>query len=319
MAAIEKIREREAPDERVDFVYVLEGAVDGVDIFTLAPTLLHLGQLINDSNNALNPAIQKVGVNVRPFRPGSFVVDIDVFRSAGDFAQGLLMTAGLVGVPEILKALGLIADTGTSLIDLLKALRGKTPTVEQVKPNEYRITADNGSTALTINGNVHQLFMSPAIADNMKKIYETPMQSPGVSGVRTFLKGQESETQVLVTRQEAAEIQVPPVVEAPPTDHAVSESTVFLNPSKVSVEGEGGQWWFRRGGLKLTATIRDPDFLRLCKDGDVRMHHTDLLQVVLRETQTVRNTKVVSVYEIVKVLKYRRADEQMELPIRHDG
>jgi hypothetical protein len=57
-------------------VYKLEGDIREIDIFKLAPTLLALGGLIQASNRELFPDGQDVGVNVKPFREGSFIVDL---------------------------------------------------------------------------------------------------------------------------------------------------------------------------------------------------------------------------------------------------
>jgi hypothetical protein len=50
-------------------VYKLEGDIREVDIFKLAPTLLALGELIQDSNQ-LFPDGRDIAVNVKPFRKG---------------------------------------------------------------------------------------------------------------------------------------------------------------------------------------------------------------------------------------------------------
>jgi hypothetical protein len=51
-------------------VYKLEGDIREVDIFKLAPTLLALGELIQDSNHQLFPDGRDIAVNVKPFRKG---------------------------------------------------------------------------------------------------------------------------------------------------------------------------------------------------------------------------------------------------------
>jgi hypothetical protein len=67
-------------DGHLNFIYKLEGDVTEVDVFKLAPTLLALGELIQDSNAELNPgSTKKISVNVKPFREGSFIVDLRLF------------------------------------------------------------------------------------------------------------------------------------------------------------------------------------------------------------------------------------------------
>src|SRR6266496_2242428 len=67
------------PENHLNFVYKLEGDIREVDIFKLAPTLLALGELIQESNRLLHPEGNEIGVNVKPFREGSFIVDLSMF------------------------------------------------------------------------------------------------------------------------------------------------------------------------------------------------------------------------------------------------
>ncbi len=65
--------------ESLNFIYELEGDIREIDVFSLAPTLLALGNLLQESNRQLYPQGREIGVNVKPFRPGSFIVDLNLF------------------------------------------------------------------------------------------------------------------------------------------------------------------------------------------------------------------------------------------------
>src|SRR5688572_19570794 len=108
--AMSPLRKKKAPPARpVHLIYELSGEVGAVDVFTLAPALLSLGQLIQESNATLNPGGDTVVVEVRPFREGSFIVDL-VLNPATAYAPQLAMAAG-GGIWETLKAIGLVAST----------------------------------------------------------------------------------------------------------------------------------------------------------------------------------------------------------------
>src|SRR2546421_9972780 len=64
---------------RVDFIYKLGGNPSEVDVFALAPTLLALGKLIQEGNRTLYPDGKQIAVSVKPFRGGSFIVDVSLF------------------------------------------------------------------------------------------------------------------------------------------------------------------------------------------------------------------------------------------------
>src|SRR6266498_4642026 len=69
------------PNNKVDFIYKLAGEPTEINVFELAPTLLALGQLIQDSNRTLYPEGSEIAVNVKPFKEGSFIVDISLFST----------------------------------------------------------------------------------------------------------------------------------------------------------------------------------------------------------------------------------------------
>src|SRR5207245_954722 len=69
---------RTAAKKTVDLVYKLDGALKEIDVFKLAPALTGLGEIVQNAHKILG-AEHEVGVNVRPFERGSFVVEISLF------------------------------------------------------------------------------------------------------------------------------------------------------------------------------------------------------------------------------------------------
>lgn len=290
--------------EHVHLVYALEGDVRSVDVFSLAPTLLSLGRLIQDSSRTLNPLGEELAVNVRPFRAGSFVVDVVVFAQTAE-GQGMLAT-GLIGAPAIiqtLRAIGLIADAKETAISLLKKLRGQKKQPVEIEPGEYRYTVGDGN--VSVSGNVHQLVQNPTIVQNIQNVYGTPLADPNISAVKSFLEGREVETEVRVEKDDLSELGLPSTA---PLDRALSvvsnTTTVLLNPKRIALDGEGRNWSFNRGDHILTATIRDADFLRRVSSGETRLGHTDVLKVELQETQRIEGGKIRASNEVLRVLQH---------------
>lgn len=113
-------------ERHLNFVYKLDGNVAEVDIFKLAPTLLDLGELIQDSNKELNPGGRQIGVNVKPFREGSFIVDLSIF-SGSNFQQiiDILTPHSLEQIKILLKIIGLIGDGTFGAVKAIKSWRSK--------------------------------------------------------------------------------------------------------------------------------------------------------------------------------------------------
>lgn len=303
--------------ETLEFVYQLEGDVDAIDVFQLAPTLLSLGKLIQDSNQILNPG-EKVSVNVRPFRPGSFTVDVLLWVQDPHLQQ--LAMAGLVAsaatgksILDVLKAIGLIADVKNSAIEVIRRLRGTPKAVESVGPGQFRYSADD-NTSITVDSSVHQVLQNSSVVQNIQNVYVQPLSSPKVTGVRSFLPGDEQGSEVRLTKDDVP-LMNSFVAGSPDAKPPVTRtSIVTLKPSRGSFEGEAGNWSFRWGDTKLRVTIRDQGFLDRVRAGVIRLHSTDLLRVDLQETEAVRGGEVHVTREILNVIDYMPGARQVDLP-----
>ncbi len=185
------------PENHLNFVYQLEGDVREVDVFKLAPTLLALGQLIQDSNRELYPDGREIGVNVKPFRDGSFIVDLSVFPDSNlkqllDF----FTPQSLEQLKTLLEIIGLIAGgTGATVFGAVKAmkfLRGRPKSVEEIQPGEFRLTTVD-DRSITIDRSTNTLLQNSSITNNIFKIYVDPLEAqPNIEDVKTYLKDDES-------------------------------------------------------------------------------------------------------------------------------
>jgi hypothetical protein len=120
---------------------------------------LALGSLIQQSNQELFPEGQDVGINVKPFREGSFIVDLRLF-SPTHLQQIItfLTPHSIEQLNSLLQSIGLIATgVGTTTMGALQAikfLKGKPKSVEQIGPGEFRYTSHE-DTSITVAAPVH--------------------------------------------------------------------------------------------------------------------------------------------------------------------
>jgi hypothetical protein len=313
------------PDRHLNLVYKLDGNVKEIDVFKLAPTLLALGELIQESNREINPDGRQIGVNVKPFREGSFIVDLTIFPSSNiQQVIDLLTPHSLEQLKTLLEVIGLISTgVGVSVVGAVKAikwLKGKPKSIEEVKPGEFRYTTIDDKS-FTVNGPVHKILSNNSITTNIFKIYGTPLEEmPSVTDVETYIDGDDS-TKVQVTRDEIPAIREFANPAALPSDVSETvkeslQSDVYLNPKRVAVDGDPRDWSFHRGESIITATIKDKDFMERCAKGEYRLHSSDLLTVDLLEKQRVTGTKVMKpTYEIIKVKSYILGMQQKELDL----
>src|SRR5437868_6487387 len=235
------------PDNHINFVYKLEGDVQEIDVFRLAPTLLAIGELIQESNDEVNPNGRQIGINVKPFREGSFIVDLTIFP--GNHLQQLLdilSNPALQQIKTLLEWIGLVVVAPVGAVQVIKFLKGKPKSIEEVGPGQFRYTSID-DRSLTVEGPVHQLISNSSITTNIYRVYAAPMeQMPSVTDVRTFMKDAEDQP-MIVTRDEIPAIKdfVTASADATSPVEKVEEQThygVYLNPKRGSFDGDPKDW-----------------------------------------------------------------------------
>ncbi len=307
------------PETHINFVYELDGEITEIDVFKLAPTLLALGELIQESNDEINPNGRQIGVNVKPFREGSFIVDLTVFPQT-NFQQllDILSLHSIEQIKTLLEWIGLI--TGASgivgVVQLIKWLKGRPRAVDEIRPGEFRYTAGDDKS-ITVAAPVHKLYSNSTITNHIYQVYASPMEKDSsISDVKTYIQGHR-ETEVRCTRSDVPILKesLNPSSVAIYNNEIIKEQIhrgVYLNPKRGSFENDPRDWSFYRGKDEvITATIKDKIFLREYAEGKYRLNSSDLLTVDLLERQTVVGTIVKKpVYEIVSVTNYVKGPEQ---------
>jgi hypothetical protein len=320
--SVSQLAVREMPENRLNFVYELEGDIRELDVFRLAPTLLALGALLQESNRRLNPG-SEIGVNAKPFREGSFIVDLTVF--SGTNWQQLVeffKPHSVEQLKTLLETIGILSTgIGTVTMGAVQAIKylGRRPEkVEEVGPSEFRYTTQDKS--ITVKAPVHTLLSDSTIVQNIYQIYGPPIEgSQQIKDVKTFIEGDES-TAVVVSRDEAGIIrEFAGSGGANPEAEAEKEHIsfgVYLNPKRGSFGDDPKDWSFWRGDEVITATIKDRSFLAQYARGEIRLNESDLLTVDLLERQRIQGTKVLKpIYEIIRVVDYKKGAEQQRLPM----
>jgi len=236
-------------NNRVNFIYALKGEPTEIDVFQLAPTLLSLGQLIQDSNHALYPDGQEIAVNVKPFREGSFIVDVVLFPMSGlDQLFDLVRQMSAHQIKEVLQTLGIIAGSTATVLTAIKALRKPAKRIDKLGPKEYRYTSEDNNS-ITVGEGVHTLLQNPIIINNVNNVFAKPLEREGITAIESYLRD-EPDTKTIVPKEEAVAITefASAAIEAPQeTTNETTTEGVYLNPKRGSFDGDGSSWSFHRG------------------------------------------------------------------------
>ena len=302
----------------MNLVYELYGEVgEGIDVFDLAPLLLSIGEILQEGNKTLFPRGKELSVNIKPFREGSFIIDVallhkDLLQAALDFV--LNPSNDVENIKALLKALGIIGGEGIGLFQLVKFLKGKLPSLMELKDGKF-ILFNYERTQITIDESVHKLYTNPIIGKEINRVGQI-IEKDNIREVESYIKGEEQKTKMVKEDAKYFKEYIPgnsiekeQIVE--------NESVIVLNPKRGSYEGESNAWSFRKGGSRdevINATIKDADFLTKIKEGKIRPAHTDLLKVRILAKQKIVGTEVVSVtYDILKIEEYTKSPEQTKL------
>lgn len=304
----------------VNLIYRLEGRIeDGVDVFDLAPLLLSIGEIIQEGNKVLFPNGKDLAVNIKPFKEGSFIIDIallhkDLLQAILDFT--LNPSNDAENIKELLKALGIIGGEGVGLVQLVKFLKGKIPSLIQLKDGRF-IIFNFENKKISIDQSVHKLYTNPVIGQEINRIGKI-ISTDNIEKVESYIREERGAGGTEIRKEDAEYLkQYTPGKMEQQEKTIENKVVVFLNPKRGSFEGEGNSWSFRKGGHReeiITATIKDNDFLKQIESGRVRLVHTDLLKVEMLEKQKVIGNEVVSVTnDILKVIDYVESPKQIEL------
>lgn len=300
--------------KKINLIYQLQGpgVEKGVDVFKLSPLLFSIGDLLQTSQQIAHPNGHELGINIKPFKKGSFIIELSLFAQTNlQQLIDLVNTDSIKEIKETLEWLGIISATGMySVIKIYKFLKGQPKKFEEVGPDEVRVVAKDGN-AISVNKTVFSLFQNNKIQQNLYNIYGNFLGQEGVEAVQSHLTGGEKEA-VKITKADVPHFNPANAIPMEGKENENRNITrVFLKPKRVSLEGEPDNWSLRKGvDVILTATIRDTDFLNKVKSGEIRLANEDLLEVDLLEIQTLKDNEVGVKYEVVRVVNYQKSPIQ---------
>ncbi len=300
-------------------VYELKGGISEIDVFKLAPTLLSLGNLIQESNRELFPDSGDLAVNAKPFQEGSFIIALNLV-SPSHLHQlvELLKPHSLEQLEQLLECIGLIGGGTIGAVRAIQLLKGKPKAVEPLGANEVRYTAKDGSS-FTVKSAVNSLLSNNSIVQNIYSVYAPPMlDQPEIESIKTFYEEHEEQS-VTITREELPALEE--FKESSQTlagpDQSVTDiihQGVLLNPKRGAFGNDGKDWSFWRGDGIITANVKDRAFLAKIASGELRLNESDLLTVTLLEYRKLRGTTILKpTYDVTQVTEYKRGPIQPKL------
>lgn len=288
----------------------------GVDAAELAQVLGGLTGLLAETAKASGES-GTVSLKVRPFREGSFIVDLvmTVVQPLVD----IFTTDEASAISNILAVVGFGA-AGKGVVGVVRKIGGHVCDFRDNGDGTYSYGQD------VVGPAVHAALQSPEVAECARKVvcgsFGGTIKAKNVTfnvmgGGTTTISADEA--QAFSTFATEAKTKVP-------TDRSVSSVShgVYLCPDSGSYHGGRSGYSFitpgDSGAVYRHVTIEDEEFLAKVASGDVRLGGGDMLRVDLRTEQSVgRNNRLTTSYAIERVLEYVKLPTQEQRTLFDDG
>jgi hypothetical protein len=280
-----------------------------MDVQELAVALLGLSDVVDEAAAVTFGQEARVGLRVSSgFRRGSFIVDLEVVSQLhADFVR-LMSQPAVVAWAQLLALLGFSA---TSLIDVVRWLRGKKPrkVVANRDEDEVEITASDGRRR-RVPTRTWKLVTSSKARSGLARLVR-PLRKPEVDTVE--LRRSDGDA-VQIGKDEVDAFSVP-------LDHdgeLVVESERLVKVIRVSFV-KGQKWRVAEGTPKYNVSVLDDEFFDKVVSGALRIGSQDLFRVILRSRQWYEGEQVKASFEIVKVIDHIPRESQKDLPFPKAG
>jgi len=286
-----------------------------IGVKELAPALLSIGELLEESNAILNGERATIVVNIKATRPGSVIIDLSVGQHLLSQTLGLFSSQGVDAVVnakallEIIFGIGLAPTAG--LVGLIKWVRNRRiKSVTNIKMGKYEITTEDGDVYIA-TAEEFKLFGLINIRKKFEAIITRPLLSEGIDGVSFGKQTKQQE----VTKEEAEYFSAPEIEQ-----EIIDESEVEMSLQVVSISfQDAGKSRFSDGNATFYAEIKDNEFNQRVKLNEVSFSHDDLLRVKLDRKQSIGPGGIKTDYQIIKVLEHRSAAVQLNFPFTQNN
>lgn len=285
-------------------------AFSEIDVRTLAPALLAIGDLLEAATFAMNGDKVKPQVNVRgSFKTGCFGIDFslatDWAKGVKDFFAGEEATA-TANALAILKALGFVVSGGAvGLIALIKWLNGRK--ITKVELGEHTAKIYTESDLIEVEKQVLALFQDLRTRKALEQSLE-PLQREGID---SFAVGSDSEIYLTLDKYDI------PLMKAPiAEDRLLIDDVRKMAFSIVSLAfKEDNKWRLHDGQATISALIEDAPFLERIDKSLTSFSKGDVLvcMVAVKQWQTETGTRTE--YTVTQVLEHIMAGKQLGLPL----
>jgi hypothetical protein len=277
-----------------------------MDARDLAPALIGLCDLIDESNRIINQGRARIDVKVRTLKDGSFSIDVSLVQSLVDQAVDLLSGRHITALIALVTLLGLAKGGTVGLLELIRRLKGLAPrAVKDMGEGKVEIMLDDG-TALQVKKEALLIYQSRKARVAAHSVTK-PLEREGIEEAAIIHNKEVVQT---ITKSEAKYFE--PTFEE---TRRVTDRRTMLRIQALWFRGEN-KWRFLEAETPISATIDDQDFIARVLKEDEPFQPSDLLEVQLQETETTtKDGDTKTEHAVLKVHNHIRSPKQGKLQL----
>jgi hypothetical protein len=295
----------------INFQIVYDGPAleaNEMDVYDLAPALLAVGQLMEETGKILYGEKFKIGVNVSAsFKTGCFGIQLSAISN--DFVD-IFSNNKVVAIGTCLSLLGFsVKDAGKSIISFILWLKNRriTKTIKLKDSDNVQVYVDQDH--FIIEERVLAMLKSRKIRESLEKIITKPLSRQGIQTFAVTDVENIGHAITTVSKEESIYFSVPDVANEKLTDNDMIVSLQIIN----ACFQDGNKWKFTDGSQSFFAEILDKNFINKVNNSEAVFAKDDILKVKINLTQWLTDSGIKPEYTIIEVLDHRSGQRQIDI------
>ena len=288
-----------------------EAVEDGtIDVRELAPSLLALGDLIDETNRHITQGRMEVSLRVSAdIERGSFLVRLEIATKFYEKFVEIFSGPDATAITTFLTLLGISGAYG--IFQLVKDSKGAKPknVIKISQTTKVKLEFDN-IEPIEVEKDVYDIYNNFRARSAISRIVR-PLKDKGIDVLKFIHGGRET---IKVTESEIECFRVPEEREG----ERISESEIVLRILNLAFQ-KGNKWKVTDGSGKYFVSISDIIFLKKIEDRQILFGKNDCLRVRLQTRQWYENKELKSSHEIIEVLEHIPASDPSQMSLLEEN